>query len=104
MRTRIKTHAVWVDDNFKDSFIKRVENALEKYGEQIRNAEIHLEDENSHKGGKLDKRCMIEVHAAGLEPVVVKDYAPTIQEAAAGAIEKLQSALESRIGKMKEHR
>lgn len=104
MMTIIKTHAITAGEDLRDFITSLIENRLAKYGDKITKAEVHLADENGSKGGDSDKRCLIEVHAAGLEPVVVKEYAHTVADALNGATQKLDAALESRIGKMKEHR
>jgi hypothetical protein len=62
--------------------------------------EIHLGDENSHKGDARDKRCMIEVRLEGRPPQAVTHKAPTVSLAVDGAAEKIKAALEHSIGKL----
>ncbi|MGI8967338.1 MAG: hypothetical protein ACR2H1_14820, partial [Limisphaerales bacterium] len=51
-----------------------VESALERFAQQITRVEVHLSDENSHKGG-IDKRCVMEARLEGMQPVAVTDQA-----------------------------
>ena len=37
-----------------------VKHVLDHYKDQVTRVEVHLSDENSHKGGEHDMRCMME--------------------------------------------
>jgi hypothetical protein len=75
---------------------------LDRFGTQVTRVEAHLSDENSGKFGVDDKRCLLEARLADLQPIAVSHEAATMQQAAAGAAEKLQRALESRIGRLRD--
>ena len=77
----------------------RVRDTLDRFSDRITRVEIHLNDENSVKGGN-DKRCLMEARVAGLGPVDAEHEAPDLDLAVDGAIEKLERALEHRIGKV----
>ncbi|HUP25946.1 MAG TPA: HPF/RaiA family ribosome-associated protein [Thermoanaerobaculia bacterium] len=79
-----------------------VSRALDRFGTQVTRVEVHLSDENSGKFGVDDKRCLLEARLADLQPIAVSHEAATIQQAAAGAAEKLQRSLESRIGRLRD--
>lgn len=79
-----------------------VSRALDRFGTQVTRVEVHLSDENSGKFGVDDKRCLLEARLADLQPIAVSHEAATIQQAAAGAAEKLQRFLESRLGKLRD--
>lgn len=77
-----------------------VENSLERYGEQITRVEVHLSDENSDKkSGKEDKRCLLEVRLAGLQPLAVSHHAATMEQAVDGAVNKLMRSIDTTLGK-----
>jgi hypothetical protein len=50
---------------------------------------FHLSDVNSHKFGLLDKRCLLEAHPAGRQPLVVTVEAPNVRSAIHAALTKL---------------
>lgn len=77
-----------------------VEHALARFSGQITRVEIHLSDENSHKGGADDKRCMMEARLEGRQPMAVTHKAATLDDALSGAADKLKTAVESILGKL----
>ena len=80
-----------------------VQSALENFAAQITRVEVHLSDENSHKGGEHDKRCAMEARLEGRRPVAVTHEADTITQAIRGAAGKLERSLESTLGKLRGH-
>ena len=80
-----------------------VENALGRFATQITRVEVHLSDENSHKGGEKDKRCAMEARLEGRQPVAVTHEADTITQAITGAAAKLERSLDSTLGKLRGH-
>lgn len=93
------------DDNIEgvDAMIAQVEadirDGLSRFADQITRVEVHLSDENAGKGGSDDQRCMIEVRPTGQQPIAVTDQGATIHEASAGALQKMQSKLQSSFGR-----
>lgn len=79
---------------------QKVQRALERYAERITRVEVHLNDENAHKSGKDDQRCLMEARLNGMQPIAVTHKAPTLQQAVDGATERLKNALDSAIGKL----
>lgn len=79
-----------------------VQSALGHFAAQISRVEVHLSDENSHKGGDNDKRCAMEARLEGRRPIAVTHQAHTIAQAIAGAAGKLERSLESTLGKMRD--
>lgn len=71
---------------------------------QVTRVEVHLSDENARKGGADDKRCMAEARPEGRAPIAVTHNADTVQGAAIGALDKLRSALDRELGKLRAHR
>lgn len=77
-----------------------VAGELDRFADQITRVEVHLADENAHKGGQNDKRCMLEARVAGRKPTAVTHHADTVAEAVAGASEKLARALDRELAKL----
>ena len=84
-------------------FTDTLQEALERFEEQITRVEVHLSDENSHKESSGDKRCLLEARLKGLKPVVVTHNAENLDIAVSGAIDKLIKSLDSSIGKLRNH-
>jgi hypothetical protein len=80
-----------------------VESALERFEDRLTRVEVHLGDESGEKDGSGgDKRCLLEARPAGMQPVVVTDFADTIEQAVVGAAQKMQSLLNSTFGRIDE--
>ena len=78
-----------------------VEDALERFAEQITRVEVHLADESSAaKSVGDDKRCRIEVRLAGRQPCTVSDNGEEIGQALRGAARKMEAMLAKVIGKL----
>lgn len=86
--------------SFIDSTVKETLKRFENY---ITRVEVHLNDENSHKSGINDKRCMLEARLEGMQPIAVTAHGDTIQDALKGALGKLKSSLETTLGKLQNH-
>lgn len=71
--------------------------ALGHLSERVTRVEVHLSDENSHKGGADDKRCLMEARLEGRPPTAVSHRAPSVQLAIDGAAAKLARVIESTI-------
>ncbi len=71
----------------------------QRYADQLRRIEVYLQDTNAHKGGN-DKRCSIEAHLAGYQPIAVHGEASNLDDAVSGAAEKLVHALEHALGRL----
>jgi ribosome-associated translation inhibitor RaiA len=76
-----------------------VRDTLDRYSDRITRVEVHLNDLNSVKGGSKDKRCLMEARFAGLGPVAVNHEAENLNLAIEGAMEKLERAIEHKLGK-----
>lgn len=88
----------------RDALARRIEAAVEKalgrFSEQITRVEVHLSDEDSHKSGGEDKRCLMEARLRGRPPIAVRRQAATLEQAFEGAAEKLKSAIERTLGRL----
>jgi ribosome-associated translation inhibitor RaiA len=69
--------------------------SLERFSERVTRIEAHLSDSNSSvKGGGDDMRCVLEARLAGLNPISVRHEAATLEQAVAGATDKLEKMLQ----------
>lgn len=84
-------------------FTEELEKTLKRFDDKITRIEVHLGDENKDKFGTDDKRCMIEVRLAGLNPLAVTHNADTIEKAFSGASDKIKRVLGTTFEKMKSH-
>ncbi len=80
-----------------------VRHALVRFADRITRVEVHLSDENSHKHGSHDKRCLIEARIAGRQPTAVTHHAEDLTKAVSGASDKLKRALDTVFGKLATH-
>jgi len=87
----------------RDSLIALISEGLSRFSEHITRLEVHLSDENSHKDGMNDKRCMIEGRLGGKQPIAVTNQANTLEQAVAGAVDKLKSSLDTIIGRSRNY-
>lgn len=75
-----------------------VRDTLDRYSDRITRVEVHLNDLNGLKGG-TDKRCLMEARLGGMGPIAVNHEADNLDLAINGAMEKLERALEHKLGK-----
>jgi ribosome-associated translation inhibitor RaiA len=80
-----------------------LETTLSRFDGKITSVEVQLGDENGEKFDTNDKRCMIEVRLAGLNPVAVTNFADTNEKAFHGALDKLKRVLSTSFEKMRNH-
>lgn len=81
-----------------------VKAALTHFSEHITRVEVHLSDVNGHKVSKDDKHCVIEVRLEGRQPIAASHSAETLHQAADGAAVKIARAIETKLGKDKDHK
>jgi ribosome-associated translation inhibitor RaiA len=105
MNIQINTgHNIKGNDSLIAKFRSTIKNALSRVSDHITTVEVHLKDEDGDKKGKNDKRCMIEAHIEGRQPIVVTDHADNLNQALDGAIDKLLNMMESILGRQRDQR
>lgn len=77
-----------------------VTSALGHLVEHVTRVEVHLSDENGNKTGGHDKRCMMEARLEGQQPIAVTDEAASLDEAIAGAADKLRHSLDHTLSRL----
>jgi hypothetical protein len=81
-----------------------VKDTLERFRDDVTRVEVHLRDVNRQKGGSDDKQCTMEARIQGRKPTAVTHNAGNVEDALYGAAGKLERALDSELGKLKDHR
>ena len=105
MNIQINTgHNIQGNEALIAKFSSTIENSLNRLSDHITTVEVHLKDEDGDKNGKNDKRCMIEAHIEGRQPIVVTDHADDLNQALDGAIDKLISMMESILDRQHDQR
>ncbi len=79
-----------------------VASALSRFSAHITRVEVHLSDENSHKSGQQDKRCMMEARLEGRQPIAATHQAATVDLAVDGAAGKLTRMIEHTLGRLRD--
>ena len=77
-----------------------IRDTLDRHSDRITRVEVHLNDQNSIKGGANDKRCLMEARVAGIGPIDAAHEADSLQLAIDGAMEKLERAIEHKLGRL----
>lgn len=90
-------------EKLRASLIASISEELSRFSHQITRLEVHLSDEDGHKDGLNDKRCLVEARLKGMQPIVVTDQANTHEQAIIGAIDKLKTSLEKIIGRLRKY-
>jgi hypothetical protein len=87
-----------------DQLSRQVESEVEasvgRFGDQIIRVIVQLQDNNGHKSGERDKRCVMEARIAGHQPVAVSHEASTLDDAIAATAEKLERSLDHILGRL----
>lgn len=81
-----------------------IENGLSRFSNQITTVEVHLSDENGPKNGPADKRCLLEARLEHRKPTAVTHEAETLDDAVAGALDKMTRSLGSTIERSRKRR
>ncbi len=92
-----------VHEAFEAKLDSLLSEELSRFSEHITRLEVHLSDENGHKEGFNDKRCMIEARVEGRQPISVTADADTHEQSVAAAIDKLKNSLDTILGRLRNH-
>ena len=95
---------VVLDPSFATYIEQELSTTLDRFSDHLTRIEVHLGDEMAGRSDGHDKRCLLEARPAGQPPVVVTDWAGTIEEAFGGAVDKLVSLLGSTTGRAHSHK
>ena len=81
-----------------------VQHALSHVSDHITRVDVHLNDENGKKHGQDDKRCVMEAHLEGHQPLAVTHHAETVGEAADGAAGELARLIGKTLARLQDQR
>jgi ribosomal subunit interface protein len=96
------------DHNVKggDLLIKYVEgllnDSLNSFKDEVTRIEVHVSDENSHKGGDDDLRCTIEARIRGLQPIAVTHNDENVDLAINGAADRIARSVRKTLEKRRD--
>lgn len=91
-------------ENVAERIEAQLRHRLARFEKRLTRLEVHVSDENAHKGGEADKHCMIEARIAGDKPMGVTGKAGDVDGAARIAGNKLAERLDRYFGKAERHR
>lgn len=90
-------------EKVKAPLVELISDKLKRFNEHITRIEVHLSDENGKKTGANDIRCTLEARPQGMQPIAVTNDGDSKENAVRGAIDKMKSALDSKLGKLHNH-
>jgi ribosomal subunit interface protein len=97
MHIQIHTNGVQTSDALNERATHSIEAAMKVWRDQVTRVEAHLHDDNGSKAGR-DKRCVLEIRLAGLQPMAVEavgdDMYKVIDDAAGKAERAVRHKLE----------
>lgn len=80
-----------------------LETSFERFSDHLTRLEVKVSDENGNKEGINDKKCVLEARIKGLQPIVVTSHGNSIDQALSDASNKMKTALDSSMGKLKSY-
>jgi len=83
---------------------EEIRRTLAHFRADITRVEVHLNGATGERGGASDKRCTMEARLAHQQPVAVTHHAANIDDAFRGAADKLKHLLDSKLGRLADHR
>jgi ribosome-associated translation inhibitor RaiA len=97
-------HNVDGSDARNSEIIAEVEDSLSRFSERLTRVEVHLADESAGKVGSDHIRCTLEARPARQQPVVTTDHSGTVDDALAGALDKLVHLLGRHFDRLHDHK
>lgn len=94
-----------IDWSEKDQefFSSRIIEEFIRFHSSLTRIEVHISDENGHKEGINDIRCLLEARLEGKNPIAVSCQEKNIESAVFGAIDKLKASLKTILGRVQHH-
>ncbi len=91
-------------ENVAERIEAMLHQKLARFEDRVTRLEVHVSDENAHKGGDDDKTCTIEARPRGGKPIGVTEHAAKVDDAARKAANTLVQRLERILGKGEKHK
>lgn len=100
MRIQVNSdNSIAVDASLKRFVRGKVNRVLARFAKRLTRVDVHLSDVDKRKTGQADKRCLIEVRAAGARPLSASAKATKMASAIVLALGKMQRLLTTFLGR-----
>lgn len=100
MLIQFRSNNIKVTEELEARLSGFINRSLKRFSDRITRIEVHLEDENSRKGGKDDKRCSMEVRPENLDPIIVTSKSDNIIKSVREAADKSKASLDKAMGRL----
>ena len=87
-------------DSLDERIREQLTTTLGHLTDKLTRVEVHLGDENAHKSGPADKRCLIEARPKGLDPIAVETHGEDLYQTFEEGARKLKRAVSNRFDKL----
>lgn len=91
-------------ENVAERIVEQLRHRLARFEDRLTRLEVHVRDDNAHKGGDDDKVCMIEARPRTGKPIGVTARAGDVDTAARRAANVLLERLDRVFGKAERHK
>ena len=103
MQVQVNTHGPLEGGEALSQWItEEAQGRLARFRDQVTRLDVFLSDLDAGKSGAADKRCRIEARVAGRQPLAVADDADQVGAAFLAAVDKLERALDTDLGRAKD--
>ncbi len=89
MELSIRARSVELTDPLRELVTKRIQLALDTFGDRVKESWVYLMDLNGPKGG-VDKLCQVGIHVRGVGDIVVRERGSTVPAALNRAARRLK--------------
>jgi ribosome-associated translation inhibitor RaiA len=89
MELLIRTRSVELTDALRELVTRRLQRALDTFGDRIMDCRVYLMDLNGPRGG-VDKMCQLSIYVAGAGDVVIREAGSTIPAAFNRAVRRVK--------------
>ena len=91
--------SIAMDAKLAKNIVGEAAEILDRFSDRLTRVEIHLSDIDRGKTGKVDKRCLVEVRAARMEPLVASAQTKEVETSVNQAMRKILRGLNTSLGK-----
>jgi ribosomal subunit interface protein len=102
MLIQFRSNNIPVTEELEATLSEFINKSLKRFKNRITRVEVHIEDENSQKGGKDDKRCTLEVRPDNIEPIIVTSKSDNVIQSVRESADKARTALDRTIGRLRD--
>ncbi len=91
------------EERQEEFFSGQIAKDLDRFHSHITRVEVHLKDENGKKDGINDIHCTLEARLEGRQPIATTHNGANVKQAVSGATKKLKAALDTVVGRSRNH-